>query len=248
MSVWCARILSVMPIVLLLRHGRSTSNAAGTLAGRTLGIHLDDTGRSQAMAAGERLRGCRLDLAVSSPMERCQETLDLALDSAALDVPRLVDDQVTECDYGQWSGRELSELVNEPLWQQVQQTPSRVTFPDGESMQQMARRMVDAVTVTNARVAEEVTAKASSEAGEGVWMLVSHGDPIKAVLSHALGQSLDDFQRIVVDPASVSIVRWPARGDQVPPMVLAMNTTAGALTSRLGGQDPQLGGGLGSQG
>lgn len=237
-----------MPIVLLLRHGRSTSNTAATLAGRTPGIHLDEKGRSQAMTAGERLRGCRLDLAVTSPMERCRETLDLVLDSAALDVPRLVDEQVTECDYGQWSGRTLSELAEEPLWKQVQQAPSGVTFPGGESMRQMAGRMVDAVTRTSARVARQASAGGAAGTGdEGVWLLASHGDPIKAVLSHALGQSLDDFQRIVVDPASVSIVRWPAPGDSTPPLVLAMNTTAGPLSSRLGGQAPQLGGGLGSQ-
>ena len=93
---------------------------------------------------------------------------------------------------------------------------------------------------------------AAREGHEPVWLLVSHGDPIKAVLSHALGQQLDDFQRIVVDPASVSIVHYPANRDgepAAPPMVLAMNTTAGQLRERLGGaaSGPQLGGGLGSQ-
>lgn len=235
-----------MTLLLLVRHGRSTSNVAGTLAGRAPGIRLDPTGESQAMAVGERLRGIRLDAAVHSPLQRCRETLELALASAALDVPTTEDNRFTECDYGAWTGRGLAELTAEPLWATIQQSPSRVTFPEGESMTQMARRMVQGVAEWNQRLS------AAAPEQEPVWALVSHGDPIKAVLSDALGQRLDDFQRIVVDPASVSIIHYPTpaqAADGQRPLVLAMNTTAGQLRERLPSapSGPQLGGGLGSQ-
>lgn len=232
-----------MTILLLVRHGRSTSNAAGTLAGRAPGVLLDETGESQAMQVGERLRGVALDAAVCSPVERCRRTMDLALGSAGLDLTVRTDERFTECNYGEWTGRKLSELADEPLWATVQKTPSQVHFPGGESMQQMAQRMVDGVQQTCRELAAE-----APEGTEPVWLLVSHGDPIKAVLSHALGQQLDDFQRIVVDPASVSIVRYPGAEQSTPPLVLAMNTTAGQLRERLGqtAPGPQLGGGLGS--
>lgn len=231
-----------MAVLLLVRHGRSTSNTAGTLAGRSPGIELDERGRSQAMTLGERLRGTTLAAAVRSPMLRCEQTLDLSLASSGLRPTVHVDERLTECDYGQWTGRSLAELTGEPLWRTVQQHPSRVAFPDGETMVQMASRIVDAVRDWNVRLSIEGQP-------EPVWLLVGHGDPIKAVLSDALGQQLDDFQRIVVDPASVSIVRYPAPGEEGVPTVVAMNTTSGRVADRLpgAGQAPQLGGGVGSE-
>ncbi|MEL4357120.1 MULTISPECIES: MSMEG_4193 family putative phosphomutase [unclassified Luteococcus] len=234
-----------MTILLLVRHGRSTSNAAGTLAGRAPGIALDQQGESQAMGVGERLRGVRLAAAVHSPLQRCRQTLELALASGALDVPVTEDGRFTECGYGDWTGRSLAELAAEPLWRRVQAEPSRVRFPDGESMAEMAERMVSGVANWNRRLGQ------AQPDGEPVWLLVSHGDPIKALLSDALGQRLDDFQRIVVDPASVSIIHYPSdqqRAEGRPPMVLAMNTTAGQLKHRLPGAPagPELGGGLGT--
>ncbi|MGO4958508.1 MSMEG_4193 family putative phosphomutase [Luteococcus sp. Sow4_B9] len=233
-----------MVTLLLARHGRSTSNTAGTLSGRTPGIELDEHGRGQALALGKRLRGLDLQLAVHSPLERCRQTLELAMEAAELEPQVREDPRVTECDYGEWSNRKLSELAGEALWRQVQDSPSTVTFPGGESMQEMASRMVRAVEATNQQLAESAGADAA-------WLLVGHGDPIKAVLSHALGQPLDEFQRIVVDPASVSIVRWPVAGESAQgrkPMVVAMNTTQGAVSAMIGAPaGPQLGGGLGSQ-
>lgn len=225
-----------MTTVLLVRHGRSTSNASGTLSGRLPGVVLDETGRSQAMRVGERLRGLQLAAVVRSPLERCEQTAELCLASSGIDTEVLVDDRLTECDYGQWSGRSLAELAGEAAWATIQRAPSTVTFPGGESMSAMAARTVAAVEDWNRRLGDDA-----------VWLLVGHGDPIKAVLSHALGQHLDDFQRIVVDPASVSMVSY---GPDRAPLVLAMNTTSGPLRelAAVAPQRPQLGGGLGNQG
>ncbi|MGN6781923.1 MAG: MSMEG_4193 family putative phosphomutase, partial [Marmoricola sp.] len=188
-----------MAVVILARHGRTGANASGVLAGRSAGVHLDDTGRDQVRSAAERLEGVPLVRAVTSPLERCRETSRLLL--AGQEVRPRVDRRLVECDYGAWTGQELKTLAKENLWKTVQAHPSAVTFPAGESMTAMAQRGIDAVRRWDARLTDE-------HGPDAVWVAVSHGDVIKAILADALGMHLDAFQRIVVDPASLSVVRY----------------------------------------
>lgn len=208
-----------MATVILVRHGRTTANTAGTLAGRLPGVRLDDTGAEQAARTGERLAVVPLAGVVSSPLERCRQTAK-AITTAHPGSPRLTTDRgITECDYGEWSGRPIKELAKEKLWSLVQTQPSAATFPGGESMIAMQGRAVAAV--------RRLDAAFEAEHGPGaVWVAVSHGDVIKSVLADALGLHLDLFQRLHVDPASVSIVRYTA----TRPYVLATNTHAGDLS------------------
>jgi probable phosphomutase (TIGR03848 family) len=201
--------------VLLLRHGRTTSNAAGALAGRTA-VGLDEVGEAQAGAVGQRLAAVTLATVVSSPLHRCQQTLALALPG----VEPVLEPGLTECGYGEWEGRSLKTLAKDPLWRVVQQHPSAVTFPAGESMAAMAARAVAAVRAHDQRVAREQ--------GDGaLWLACSHGDVIKAIVADALGLHLDQFQRIVVDPGSVTVIRYtPTR-----PFLVRLNDTAGALAA-----------------
>ncbi|NCT90418.1 MSMEG_4193 family putative phosphomutase [Cellulomonas sp. APG4] len=207
-----------MAIVLLVRHGRTTANTDGVLAGRAPGILLDAHGGEQAARTAQRLAVVPLRAVVSSPLERCRATADAILAHQADGAVSHVDEALTECDYGQWQGRALGDLAKESLWPTVQQQPSAVTFPDGESMAAMQARAVAAVRARDAAV--------EAEHGPGaVWAAVSHGDVIKSVLADALGMHLDLFQRIAVGPASISIVRYgPGR-----PEVVAMNTDGGDL-------------------
>ncbi len=209
--------------VILLRHGRSTANTSRTLAGRTPGVGLDDVGRAQADALCTRLDGHPVEAVVRSPLMRCRETVEPLLDRLGLDAE--VDDGLVEVDYGSWTGRALSELAEEKIWSVVQQHPSSAVFPDGESLAQMAIRAVSAVRMHDQRLADA--------AGRDVlWVACSHGDVIKAILADAYGMHLDHFQRIVVEPSSVSVVRYtPHR-----PFVLRVNDTGGDLTSL--GADP----------
>lgn len=232
-----------MPTVILARHGRTTANAAGVLAGRTRGVHLDDRGREQAATAGQRLEGLPLAAVVTSPMERCKET-------AALLVPGMratTERGLTECDYGSWTGRPLKELVKEPMWRTVQAHPSGAVFPEGETMAAMSARAVAAVRRWDARVAQE-------HGPDAVWVAVSHGDIIKSILADALGLHLDAFQRIVVDPASLSVVRYTTNR----PFVVCQNSQAGSLAElappkrrgrrRSTSSDAAVGGGAGPTG
>lgn len=213
-----------MTILLLVRHGRTTANASGILAGRTPGVLLDEVGLEQARTAGRRLAGVRLAAEVSSPMERCLQTAaEMRVGRGAeAETQILVDEALAEVDYGSWSGRPLRELAQEELWRTVQVHPSAARFPDGESMVAMAQRSVAAIRTRHEQIADEAGA-------EAVWMVVSHGDIIKAVLADALGLHLDQFQRLVVNPASISVVRYTA----ARPYVLATNTSSGDLVGLL---------------
>jgi probable phosphomutase (TIGR03848 family) len=228
-----------MATVLLVRHGRTTANATGLLAGRAAGVSLDQIGREQAALTGDRLAVVPLAGVVSSPLERCQQTAQFILDRQAGNPYAPVDPDLTECDYGQWQGRTLSDLATEDLWPVVQSQPSAVTFPGGESMAAMQARAVAAIRRHDAAF--------EAEYGQGaVWVAVSHGDIIKSILADALGMHLDLFQRINVGPASVSIVRYGARR----PSVYATNTDGGDLSwlsKGIHAGDAPVGGGAGQQ-
>ncbi|CAN1499215.1 phoE Broad specificity phosphatase PhoE and related phosphatases [Mycobacteriaceae bacterium] len=206
--------------VILLRHGRSVSNTAHTLAGRSEGVELDAKGVSQADALAERLAGLPIAALVRSPLLRCRLTLEPL--AAALGLEPLIDERLSEVDYGQWTGRNLGDLVKEPLWTVVQQQPSAAVFPDGEGLAQVQARAVAAVRDHDRRLAEE-------HGADVLWVACTHGDVIKSVVADALGAHLDSFQRITADPASMSVIRYtPAR-----PFVVHVNHTGAELASAL---------------
>ncbi|MER7671470.1 MSMEG_4193 family putative phosphomutase [Kitasatospora sp. NPDC058162] len=208
-----------MPTLLLVRHGRSTANTAGILAGWTPGVDLDDTGRAQAAALAGRLAGVPLARAVSSPLERCRQTLEPLLAARPELGAPAEDERLGECHYGEWTGRPLAELAKEPLWRTVQDHAAGAAFPGGESLRELSHRTVDAVREWNAKIAAE-------HGEDAVWLACSHGDVIKAVVADALGLHLDHFQRISVEPCSVTAIRYtPHR-----PFVLRMGDT-GDLSS-----------------
>ncbi|MBB0991552.1 MULTISPECIES: histidine phosphatase family protein [Dietzia] len=207
--------------VILLRHGRSTANTALTLAGRTPGVGLDDTGHAQAAELGRRLGELPVEAVVRSPLMRCRQTVEPL--ARSLGVEPLVDEGLVEVDYGSWTGRPLKDLASEHLWSVVQQHPSSAVFPDGESLAGMAGRAVTAIRRHDQRLADEADR-------DVLWVACSHGDVIKAVIADAYGMHLDQFQRIVVEPASVSVVRYtPHR-----PFVLRVNDTGGDLAGLRG--------------
>jgi probable phosphomutase (TIGR03848 family) len=193
--------------VLLLRHGRTTSNAGGSLAGREA-VDLDDAGTNQAKLAGSRLATLPLKSVVSSPLLRCRRTVQIALPDAEI----IEDEGLTECGYGDWEGKQLKDLAKEPLWQVVQAHPSAAVFPNGEAMADMSARAIATVR----RWDEKITAEHGPDA---LWLACSHGDVIKAVIADALGLHLDQFQRIVADPASISVIRYTP----VRPFVVRVN-------------------------
>lgn len=207
-----------MATVVLLRHARSTANGSGVLAGRSPGVELDETGRAQAAALVDRLAQVPLARIVCSPLLRCGQTVAPLAQSRGL--APVTEDALSEVDYGDWTGRELKTLFKEQLWSVVQQHPSAAVFPAGEGLAYVQTRAVAAVRAHDARIAAEYGPRA-------VWLLCSHGDVLKAIIADALGQHLDSFQRIVVNPASVSVVQYT----ETRPFVLRVNDNGGELAS-----------------
>ena len=236
-----------MTLVLLVRHGL-TATTGSVLTGRTPGIPLDDRGRDQAAAVGARLAAVPLDAIVTSPLDRCVQTAE-AIAAARNGSPAAItaDERVAECKYGDWTGKPLKTLAKDPLWRVVQAHASAVTFPgpDGESMLDMQHRAVSAVRDWNARLGPEAA-----------YVLCSHGDVIKSIITDSLGLHLDQCQRIQVDPCSLSVIRYtPLR-----PFLIRLNDTGGSVAdlvrkpaaSRAGGRrrpggegDAVVGGGAG---
>jgi probable phosphomutase (TIGR03848 family) len=226
--------------VILLRHGRTTANTGGVLAGWTPGVQLDETGQTQVRAVAQRLAGVPLAAVVTSPLERCVQTATAVLEGR--DIPLRTDDRLGEAHYGDWTGRPIKELAKDPLWKVVQQHPSAAVFPgpEGEGLAHTQARAVAAVRTWNAELGNDA-----------VWLACSHGDVIKAVLADALGLHLDQFQRIVVDPASISVITYT----DTRPFVVRMNDTGGDVSAlvpppkrrrrRAASSDAVVGGGAG---
>jgi probable phosphomutase (TIGR03848 family) len=235
-----------VPTVILVRHGRTAANAGGVLAGWTPGVHLDDKGREQAAALGERLRAVPLAAVVTSPLERTRETADALLAGRDPLPPLHVDERVGEARYGDWTNQPLKTLAKDPLWKVVQAHPSAAVFPgaEGEGLADMSARAIAAVRDWNARLSGD---------GDPTYVVVSHGDVIKAIVADALGLHLDAFQRISVDPCSVSIVRYT----DLRPFVVRVNDVGGDLSGlvpppkargrrRKASSDAAVGGGAGA--
>lgn len=187
-----------MGLLILVRHGRTAANATGILAGRTPGLGLDPVGVASAEALRERLAAAPFVAAVSSPLDRCIQTADIVLNGR---LPVTIDERLTECDYGDWTGQELQRLRRRKLWPTIQATPSQVTFPGGESFPSMQARGVAAIRDHDAAVI-------AAHGADAVWIAFSHGDVIKAIITDAVGAPLDHLQRIVVDPCSATAIRY----------------------------------------
>lgn len=201
-----------MTRVLLVRHGNSTANTSGILAGWSPGVHLDARGKEQVQELAQRLREVPITHLVSSPLQRTLETARIIGDGRRLDLVK--DKRVGELNYGYWTGEQLKKLAKQSLWAAVQTHPSSVTFPGGESMQAAANRAVTACR-------DWASAAEQDSGDQAVVLIVSHGDIIKAVLADALGMHLDMFQRIVIDPASLSVINYTA----LRPFVERVNDT-----------------------
>jgi probable phosphomutase (TIGR03848 family) len=211
-----------MTTVLLIRHGRTAANTAGVLVGRSSGVELDETGVKQAAELATRLSGVPLRAIVTSPLRRCRQTAQPLLAAQSNSCSFAVEQGLVECGYGEWTGKSLRELSKDSLWRTVQQQPSAVRFPGGESMAEMSARSIGAARAWDARIEAE-------HGPEAVWAAISHGDVIKAIIADALGLHLDSFQRIVVDPASISIIRYTA----ARPYVITANSTTIDLAALL---------------
>lgn len=207
--------------LVLIRHAHSQSNASGVLSGRIPNVHLSAKGLKQAEQLSERLGSFPVAQLRISPMERCFETISPWLSTYALKsnskLEPITDPMINEVEYGDWSGKRLVALARKKEWKTVQESPSRMYFPGGEAIAAMQARAMAAVH------------QAASLADSKVAIFVSHGDVIKAIVASALGMHLDEFQRIVIDPASVTVIEYSA----IKPRILLVNDSRAVVTDML---------------
>ncbi|GAA3728932.1 histidine phosphatase family protein [Salinactinospora qingdaonensis] len=236
--------MSATVTLLLVRHGMTEVTGA-TLAGWTPGIHLDERGRTQAATLADRLAEVELAAIISSPLERCRETAQAIADVNVGGREVTVDERFGECHYGEWTGRPLKELAQEPLWRVVQAQPSAARFPGGESLAETSHRAVAGVRAYNERLL--------TEHERPVYAVCSHGDVIKAITADALGLHLDQFQRLQADPCSITAIRYT----ETRSFVLRSNDVGGSVAGLVpeppaedaqGSDDAVVGGGAGGPG
>ncbi len=188
-----------MTTILLVRHGENDWVKKHRLAGWIEGIHLNENGRQQAIAAAQRLASLPVKAIYSSPVLRCRETADTLANTLNLPVNTL--DSMGEVRYGEWEGKKIKKLAKKKEWFTVQFYPSRMQFPGGESLRAVQMRGVEAIE-----------ALAQSHKDEEIIVVVSHADIIKLVLAYYLGVHTDLFQRIIISPASVSVLHLSGNG------------------------------------
>ena len=215
-----------MARIVLLRHAHSVANEKNLLAGRTAGIALSKTGKAQAEELVVRLGATKFDEVAISPLQRCRETIDPWLAAGGAKSPVVIDESISEVDYGDWSGKPLASLRRKSQWKVVQDFPSQMIFPEGESLLEMQGRALSGFYRLNA------------VKGRGPRLLVSHGDVIKSIVAHCLGMHLDQFQRLVIEPASLTIIDT----DSGVSRLVRFNDAKGFLTSERSTNQSALGG------
>lgn len=188
--------------IVLIRHAHSQANDRGILSGRMPGVSLSSRGRDQAQHLATRLGEIKIRSLHVSPLQRCLESIspwwELHGSKVNPTIPLFKDENLIEVDYGQWSGKKLTHLARKKEWKTVQNSPSSMYFPSGEGLAAVQERAMRAVHT------------ALSGKGKGSDLFVSHGDVIKSIVASALAMHLDDFQRIVIDPASVTVLDFSA--------------------------------------
>ncbi|HUS95047.1 MAG TPA: MSMEG_4193 family putative phosphomutase [Patescibacteria group bacterium] len=182
-----------MTVILLIRHGQNDWVDKKRLAGWTPGVHLNEEGQKQVASLAGRLEKLPIKAFYSSPLARCVETAQAIAQPREMDVQ--IRESVGEVRYGRWEGKKIKKLAKKKRkWHAVQHYPSRFRFPGGESFLEVQSRAVSTLETLNNHHAEEIIA------------VVSHADVIKLLLAYYIGSHIDLFQRIIVSPASVSVL------------------------------------------
>lgn len=178
--------------IVLIRHAESTANAAGILAGRASDVALSDNGEQQCLALHESFHNLEFDAVLSSPISRCLQTARITFPE--IDQP-IIDNSFIEMDFGDWTGKLLKELSELAEWKRVQNSPAEFRFPNGESFAELRTRVASGLMkiIDEYRSAQRIC-------------IFTHADVIKMGISWLLDSPLNRFQRISIDPASISIL------------------------------------------
>jgi probable phosphoglycerate mutase len=187
-----------MTTLLLVRHASNDYLKEGRLAGRTPNVHINAQGQREADDLARRTAHIPLEAVYSSPLERATDTAKAIADCQRL--PVHIVEGLVESHAGEWTGRKISELTGTDTWKAIQSSPVGVKLPGGESIDEVQKRMVAAI--------EDIRRKHP----DGIVAVVSHADPLKSVVAHYLNLDLNQFQRIALSPASVTVLHVDEKG------------------------------------
>lgn len=207
-----------MTTLYLIRHGHNEYVGKGKLAGWTPGVHLSEIGEKQATALAEVLSGIRFQAVYTSPLERTIETAQPLAESQRL--KPIIRKGLGEIKYGTWTGKSLKVLRRRKLWPLIQVVPSLAKFPEGESFQEAQARVVNEL--------EHI--RASHSGKKATVACVFHSDPIKLAIAYYLGLPIDLFQRLIIQPASFTILSIGDHGTRL----VRLNDTQATDASSLG--------------
>lgn len=176
-----------MSRIFLLRHAHSTANAKGILAGRMENVTLSKTGLTQRKSLELRLTGAKFDQVLSSPMQRCLETIETFHQNPS------IADEFQEVHYGDWTGRKTSSLMRNASWREIHKHPASVRFPNGETLPEVQTRALLGLDTHVRKSAKNI-------------LISTHADVVKVLILHALGTHLNNIDKLAIDNASISIL------------------------------------------
>lgn len=209
-----------MTLILLIRHGENDVMHR-RLAGRLPGVHLNENGRKQAQALARALEHAPIEAVYSSPLERALETAQPLAEARGLTVQ--IRPALSEVDYGDWQGRTYKQLRRAKLWKTVQDDPASVRFPNGETLVEVQQRVIEELEHL-ARLHTRPSQEGQQPPPEAVIAAVAHGDIIRLALVHYLNMAVNDFHRLTIFPASLSLIRLHP---EQRPLVIHINQIAG---------------------
>ncbi len=174
----------------LIRHGNSM--AGESIPGRLPGVSLSDDGRRQIKVLAEKLAVGSVDHICASPLERTRQSADII--AHRLNKPIEFVEDLIEIEFGAWTGKQFTELKGDPKWKQWHQFRSGARIPGGEMVIEVQARMVNQIE------------RLRQQFSNGNVVVVSHGDPIRSIICHFAGISIDNMLKIRVDTASLTVL------------------------------------------
>ena len=181
--------------IIFLRHGQATNNTERVLAGRTEGVPLTDTGIKQAEHTAQLLEHMNISRIYSSPIQRAKHTAEIVAKHNSLDVA--IDDRLIELDMGKFTGMPYDEIFNN-------HGNVFMKFYNGEL--EIAHNGVETFDQVKKRVLGIVNHVVENHPDENV-VLVTHMDPIKAMLSTTVDLTPTNLFELIIANASLNIFK-----------------------------------------
>ena len=189
-----------MVTVFLLRHGETAWNKRGRVMGRSQ-VPLGANGIQQIEKIAPLIATLELDAIYTSPLRRAVQTAKLVATGTKL--PICKSEGLNEIAFGEWTGRHFDDLVDNELYRRFIKSPANTLLPGGETIFDVQRRGLKVIN------------EAAQKVPGGRFLLVSHGDVIRAILCHYMKLPLNEYRLLRVDNGSLSALQTDRRWAEI---------------------------------